>query len=60
VLGALVAAGRRRTVTIPLDASSFSYWHSAAGSWRIAPGCDRIVVGTSSRELPLQRTVCPR
>ena len=51
---------RRRTVTVTLDASSFSYWDSASQSWRVAPGCDAIMVGSSSRDLPLRRTICPR
>jgi beta-glucosidase len=51
---------RHRTVTMTLDASSFSYWDTSAQSWRIAPGCDTIMVGSSSRELPLRHRVCPR
>jgi beta-glucosidase len=48
-----LAPGERRTVTIPLDARSFSYWSSRTQSWRIAAGCDELSVGSSSRDLPL-------
>ncbi len=62
----LLAPRHSATVTIPLDARSFSYWNSGAQRWEIAPGCDTIRVGSSSRALPLRRTVsfggasCPR
>jgi Fibronectin type III-like domain len=48
---------RHRTVTIALDARSFSYWNSAEQNWVVAPGCDTIMVGTSSRALPLRARV---
>jgi len=51
---------RHRTVTISLDAGAFSYWDTSAQGWRLAPGCDTIMVGGSSRQLPLRRRVCPR
>jgi beta-glucosidase len=50
---------RHRTVTMKLNAGAFSYWSTASQAWRIAPGCDRLMVGSSSRELPLRHTVCP-
>jgi beta-glucosidase len=40
-----------------LDARSFSYWDAASGGWRVAPGCDAIRVGSSSRSLPLRAVV---
>jgi beta-glucosidase len=52
-----LAPGKHRTVTIPLDARSFSYWDTTSQSWRIAPGRARIMVGSSSRSLPLRATV---
>jgi beta-glucosidase len=48
-----LAPGQSQRVTMPLDARAFSYWSSAANGWRIAPGCDRVQVGSSSRQLPL-------
>jgi beta-glucosidase len=35
-----------------IDARDLSYWDTAAASWRIAPGCVRVMAGTSSRRLP--------
>jgi beta-glucosidase len=48
-----LARGQSQRVTIPLDARAFSYWSDAANGWRIAPGCEKIEVGSSSRVLPL-------
>jgi beta-glucosidase len=52
-----LAPGQSQRVTMPLDARAFSYWSDAANAWRIAPGCDRIAVGTSSRQLPLTASI---
>jgi beta-glucosidase len=49
-----MAPGRRRTVTIPLGPRSFTYWETAKQRWRIAAGCDRIAIGSSSRQLVLR------
>jgi beta-glucosidase len=49
-----LAPGQRRTVAIELGPRSFSYWDSTAQSWRITPGCDVVMVGSSSRNLPLR------
>ena len=48
-----LAPGQSRRVSMPLNARSFSYWSDAAGGWRIAPGCDKVGVGSSSRSLSL-------
>jgi beta-glucosidase len=55
-----LAPRRHRTVTVMLGAGAFSYWDASKHSWRLAPGCDTILVGSSSRELPLRHRVCPR
>jgi len=47
--------GKGKRVTFTLDQRAFSYW--AGGGWDVAPGCYRIGVGASSRDLPLQGTV---
>jgi beta-glucosidase len=52
-----LAPGQSQRVTIPLDARSFSYWSDTASAWRVAPGCDRIGVGSSSRQLPLTAVI---
>jgi beta-glucosidase len=49
--------GQSRRVTLPLDFRSFAYWSPAAGSWRVARGCYRVLIGRSSRDLPLSGTV---
>jgi beta-glucosidase len=48
--------GETRRVSFQLDDRAFSYW-SPAGRWDVAPGCYRIGVGPSSRELPLQGVI---
>lgn len=49
--------GQRITVTFPLDSRAFSYWDVNANGWRIAPGCYRVYVGSSSRALPLRGVI---
>ena len=49
-----LAPGKRARVSFRLDSRSLSYWDVAAGDWRVAPGCYRVMVGGSSRELPLR------
>ena len=52
-----LAPHAHRTATITLTARSFSSWDSAAQAWQVAPGCDTIMVGSSSRQLPLRHRV---
>jgi beta-glucosidase len=49
--------GESQTVTIPLDARSFSYWDSPKQAWHESRGCYGISVGDSSRSLPLAAKV---
>ena len=49
--------GETRHVTVTLDRRAFSIWDSGAGRWVLAPGQHQILVGTSSRDLPLHSTV---
>jgi beta-glucosidase len=51
---------RARRVTMKLDRRSFSHWDTDADGWAISPGCFAIAVGTSSRDLPLRRSVSVR
>jgi len=46
-----LAPGRTRRVAFTLRERAFSYWSSARDRWQIAPGCYRIAVGRSSRQL---------
>jgi beta-glucosidase len=48
-----LAPGRSVSVGFPLDARALSYWDVGAGGWRLAPGCYHVMVGSSSRDLPL-------
>ena len=43
--------GRTKRVTFRLDRRAFSYWNSARDRWQVAPGCYRISVGQSSRNI---------
>jgi beta-glucosidase len=49
--------GETRRVTIALDRRAFSIWDVNARKWMLAPGQHQILVGTSSRDLPLHSTV---
>ncbi|MBW8482245.1 beta-glucosidase [Actinomadura parmotrematis] len=53
-----LAPGRSAKVTFPLDARSFAYWDEARASWRTAPGCTSVLVGTSARATPLAARLC--
>jgi beta-glucosidase len=48
-----LAPGQTRSVTIPLDARSFSYWDESKHNWTIDPGKFTILVGDSSENTPL-------
>jgi beta-glucosidase len=62
----ILAPGQRTRVSFGLDARSLSYWDTGLGGWRIARGCYRVMVGSSSRNLPLHGAFargggrCPR
>ena len=49
--------GKSQTVSFPLDERAFSYWDAGTGSWKVAPGCYGVFVGSSSRDLPLHGTI---
>ena len=49
--------GQTKTAGFDLDERSFSYWDTAADSFRVAPGCYKILVGSSSRDLPLEGVI---
>jgi beta-glucosidase len=52
-----LAPGQRATVAFQLDQRAFSYWNVSANGWRVAPGCYRVFVGRSSRDLPLHGVI---
>jgi beta-glucosidase len=45
--------GQAKRVVFTLKSRSFSYWDVSRHDWTIAPGCYRIYVGRSSRDLKL-------
>lgn len=45
--------GQTKTITLTLDAQSFSYWSTAHHAWEIQPGTYRLMVGDSSANTPL-------
>ncbi|MQY08075.1 glycoside hydrolase family 3 C-terminal domain-containing protein [Actinomadura macrotermitis] len=53
-----LAPGRSARVTFPLDTRAFSYWDEAASGWKVAPGCTKVMVGSSSRDIALGGTLC--
>ncbi len=52
-----LAPGETRGVTFPLNDRAFSYWDVSSSEWRVNPGCYRVEVGNSSRDLPLEATL---
>jgi beta-glucosidase len=52
-----LAPGQTRRVTLSLDQQALSYWDTAQQAWRVAAGCDELVVGQSSRDALAQRAV---
>jgi beta-glucosidase len=49
-----LAAGERRTVTIPLDDRAFTRYDEEAGDWVLDAGCYTLAVGRSARVTPLE------
>src|SRR5579875_1014400 len=49
--------GERRTVQLALPRSSFEDFDPTAGRWVVPPGTFTLLVGTSSRDLPLQASI---
>ncbi|TDC60500.1 glycosyl hydrolase [Actinomadura sp. GC306] len=46
-----LAPGESTRVRFPLSARSFSYWNEGAKAWKVADGCYRVMVGSSSRDI---------
>lgn len=46
-----LAPGQSARVTFPVNARSLAYFDTASNSWRVAPGCYQVAVGSSSRDL---------
>jgi len=52
-----LSPGQSRTVTFTLNSRAFSYWDVNRSSWVVAPGCYGVMVGSSSRDLPLNDVI---
>lgn len=52
-----LAPGESRVVEFVLDFSAWSYYNAELGDWHVETGEYHILVGTSSRDLPLGTTV---
>ncbi len=50
-------AGQTKHVTMNLDERAFSIWKTEANKWTVAPGTYGVLVGDSSRDLPLKGSV---
>ena len=50
-------AGESKTVSIAVPAQRLQFWNTEAGKWTVASGPRAVLVGGSSRELPLSATV---
>ncbi|HEU0025038.1 MAG TPA: glycoside hydrolase family 3 C-terminal domain-containing protein [Thermoleophilaceae bacterium] len=55
-----IPSGRSRAVSFTLDARDFSYWDADSHRWRVAPGCYRLLVGSSSRDIRLRDVIARR
>ena len=52
-----LASGQTRHLTFKLDRRAFSVWDSAAQRWTVSGGRYEVLVGDSSRDLPLRTAV---
>ena len=50
-------AGETKPITLSLDQASFSIYDVASRKWKTPPGRYTVLVGTSSRNLPLESGV---
>jgi beta-glucosidase len=52
-----LAPGQSARVSVGLVERAFAYWDVSSRSWRVAPGCYGVMVGSSSRDLPLHGVI---
>jgi beta-glucosidase len=52
-----LSPGATKTVTIPLRDDDFAHWAIGKNDWKVAAGCYRVQVGSSSRDLPLRARI---
>ncbi|MBN1528635.1 MAG: glycoside hydrolase family 3 C-terminal domain-containing protein [Thermoleophilaceae bacterium] len=56
----VIPSGRSRDLSFVLNDRDFSYWDSDTHHWRVAPGCYRLMVGSSSRDIRLRTMLARR
>ena len=49
--------GETKTVRLPLNGSELTYWDAAAHSFVVEPGKTNIMLGSSSADVKLEKTV---
>jgi beta-glucosidase len=52
--------GRTARVRFHLDSRAFSFWNARRDRWLVAPGCYRVAVGASSRDIAARAKVAMR
>ena len=52
--------GRKARVRFHLDSRAFSYWNTRRDRWQVAPGCYRVLVGASSRNIAARAVIAMR
>jgi beta-glucosidase len=52
-----IAPRHSARISLGLDARALSYWDTTAHRWHVAAACDTVMVGASSRELPLRGVI---
>jgi beta-glucosidase len=52
-----VPAGQTKTVTLTLPASRLAYWNTASKSWVVENDQVQLMIGASSAETKLDRTI---
>jgi len=53
----LVKAGKTKKVTVVLDTRAFAFYNTAIADWTVLEGDYNIMVGASSRDIHLQKTI---
>jgi len=53
----MLEPGEEKRVTVALDAKAFCFWSVAEGGWTVEPGEFEILVGASSQDIRLRKTV---
>jgi beta-glucosidase len=55
-----IPSGRSRRLTFVLNDRDLSFWDADTNRWRVAPGCYRVMVGSSSRDIRLHTVLARR